>query len=322
MKNLTLKLIALMVVAAPGYFAAYAQESSEDIEARIEQAREKLQEAARTLAELETRDAFTGERKLMIGILLADSGGKNKGIGLAGVMPSGGAEEAGLQKGDTATAINGVRLDQGKALKALRSVMKDVSVGDSINLEYLRDGTTYYADVYPKQSGEHMVKVITGGLGDFDMNFDFDFDISDLSALAEMKGLEGLIGIPMGRAGGLELRTLEGSLAEYFDVDEGVLVLSTGEGMDNLLAGDVIRSVAGAEVTTSSEAHKALAKADGKAAVKVIRKGKKRSVQVDAEGYAKFSWRGNMSRNHDGDHIIVIDKQIHKENEQEIEIED
>lgn len=84
------------------------------------------------------------------------------------------------------------------------------------------------------------------------------------------------------RWSGLNLASLDDDLGRYFGTDQGVLVLSTGDELDGLQAGDVIRKVDGRSVDSPREAMEALRKrpAGSKVAVEYLRERKPATAQV------------------------------------------
>ncbi|MEQ8860644.1 MAG: PDZ domain-containing protein [Pseudomonadales bacterium] len=273
-----------------------------DIEQSIERARVKLDEAAQQLAELHTRlwsMETSGPRseKPMLGILLKD-GGSGPGLTLAGVTPDGGAERAGLKAGDTVIEVNGVRLDGGgpkQAYGALNEAMASVTPGDAVTVGYLRDGASYDAQVVTQSRGSFMVKVVKEkgpwleslrALGDLDplealqgleeLHILDDLDL-ELDLEADLDGR--LLRAPAG----LRLESIDGSLADYFQVDRGVLVLAAPARDPALQAGDVLLSVADAAVTDPADALRRLASASGKIPVRVKRQGREQALDVDAD---------------------------------------
>lgn len=84
------------------------------------------------------------------------------------------------------------------------------------------------------------------------------------------------------RWSGLNLASLDDGLGRYFGTDRGVLVLSTGPGLEGLQAGDVIRKVDGRSVDSPREAMEALRArpAGSKVAVEYLRERQPATAQV------------------------------------------
>lgn len=278
-----------------------------EVEVRMDEARAELDKAARQLAEA-SREAFEIEyversKKPVIGVLLAGYG-DSRGLLLEGVTPDGGAVEAGLQAGDRLTAINGERLDgEGDSpLKRLNKVLKTVTAGDTVQLEYLRDETVYIADVVTQERRSHVLKML-GGLDGFEIELsDFTERLGGLSEIGELAELSALSALE--NFAGLHLKILDGhqtiaiggnrahlvdvdeGLGSYFGVDGGVLVVSSSAESE-LKSGDILLEVAGVEVTTVAEAYLALGKAEGEVAAMVRRNKRVRTIEIAASEFPK-----------------------------------
>ena len=84
------------------------------------------------------------------------------------------------------------------------------------------------------------------------------------------------------RWNGLNLASVDAGLGRYFGTDHGVLVLSTGQDLAGLQAGDVLLKIAGQAVDSPREAMEALRAqpAEGKVEVEYLRDRKPGSAQV------------------------------------------
>ncbi len=318
----TLRLFLLGLVAATVSVLAPPQVQAQEVDTQalkmeLEKARKELDAAAQKLAELnvklfesETSGASGG--RPMLGVLIPEKPQKN-GIKLLGVTPNGGAAQAGLKAGDLLLAVNGQRLDGGdNANWALTEAMSPVLAGDTVGIEYERDGEIRMADVTTQARGAYVKKFEF----DFDDDIDIDIDLSalkELEALAELEALEelealgGIEGIEklaeleaLSALSGLadaiavesngqvlELRRVDGDLASYFGVEEGVLVMAAPEASP-LKAGDVLLSLDGDPVDEVGGAIGTLAAASESMESEVLRDGRRREVTLEA-GQAVFS---------------------------------
>src|SRR5690606_10435517 len=76
-----------------------------------------------------------------LGVILAPG---EKGIRIVRVRPDGPADEAGLERGDVLTAVDGQKLSKPRA--AIEHLATH-QPGDECKIEYLRDGETHTAEV-------------------------------------------------------------------------------------------------------------------------------------------------------------------------------
>jgi len=294
--GLVLAILAAAAVCVP-LRAAESDGSVERVEERIEQARKQLDSAARRLAELHSelwRLETTGPRadRAMLGVLIDDSGGAD-GLTLQGVTPDGGAAQAGLMAGDRLVAINGVRLDEGgprKPLHALHEAMSEVQAGDAVSVTYVRGGETRKTEVVTQARGRYMARVVEEK-GPWLESLRSLRELEHLEALKGLESLEvlsklddeslktGVVRVPAG----LRLERVEGPLAGYFQVDEGVLVLAAPQAAPDLEPGDILQRIDGQAVTDPMAALRQLAGLEGSVAVQVLRHGRTRELTLDAD---------------------------------------
>jgi C-terminal processing protease CtpA/Prc len=291
-----------VVALALSAIAAHAQEktpqaaqpaepaTTEDLSKRLEEARERLEKAAREVAELSARHAgplmdrfmFFGEgRRAIIGVQVDPESGKD-GARVQEVSPGGPAAAAGIKPGDVIVAIDGVsiagRENGGRELvRRLREVEPDTKV----KLRVLRDGKPREFDVTTRSRSlavralprVHPMPGTPGvpaappapGEPDFDFDFDFDFD-------------------PSRRAfSGMELASLTPKLGHYFGAEKGVLVIRAprDEGL-RLEDGDVIVSIDGREPKNGSHATRILRsyQAGEKLKLQIMRQRRAQTLEV------------------------------------------
>jgi S1-C subfamily serine protease len=253
-----------------------------ELEDQIAQARKQLDAAARQLAELHKQKFVWAEdgdhERAMLGVLLGDMEQQERadGVELYGVTPGGGADAAGLKAGDLITKIDAVSLAEADdPLKALTGYMKNVEPGESVTVEYVRDGEALSASIATQARSAHVMRFIDGN--DFDFDFDFNFD--EFTNGADFTAL--IPNIRTGAERSPHLMAVEGDLARYFDVEEGVVVVSPPTENSELKGGDVILSVGDKTIDDLEEAERRLAAIEGVATVDVKRSGKRRSVEVE-----------------------------------------
>ena len=179
MKKLTLTIAALALCSLPPLASAAAgaaagsstapadaAKSQADLEKQLDEARAKLQEDARRVADLSMQVNGRGEssyyyssseggsrKRGFLGIDLADNSyGTDSGAGVevSGVNQDSPADKAGLKEGDVITGINGTSFkgtdDASPGVKLMR-FMKNVKPGDKLAIDYTRDGKAATAKV-------------------------------------------------------------------------------------------------------------------------------------------------------------------------------
>ncbi len=286
----------------------------EMLELELEKAREELDKAAEKLAELNMRiyesDA-KGERsnRPMLGVLIPE--GKLKdGIKLIGVTPKGGAAEAGLEAGDRLLAVNGYRLDSGDdAVRALHEAMHSVTAGDTVAVEYERDGVMQMAEITTQARGAYVIKMDISkdlaalkeleslkelaALKELEALKDLEVELEGIDELAKLEVLGALADrVQLHRGDLLELRAVDGDLAGYFGVEAGVVAMAVPEGCD-LKAGDVLLSVDGVEVEDVATVVETLVDAGDPVSAVVLRDGAQATVSI-AAGTMAFAAPGSV----------------------------
>ena len=210
----------------------------------------------------------------MLGILLGD-GRSEGGVEIVGVTPGGGAEAAGLEAGDLIVKIGDADLAAAESpMRGLVQFMRDVEAGDVVPVVYEREGESVTVDITTQARGVHVLKIL-------DSTADLDIDLSGLEALANIPNMPKIQKEIMMRMPSQDwLLEVEGDLASYFDVAEGVVVVRAPDASE-LKGGDVLLVVDGASVEDAEQAVQALAGIEGSADVRIKRKGRERTVEVE-----------------------------------------
>lgn len=315
----------LLVLAMIAPLPALAQQSDAATKKELEDARADLQRAAKRVAEL-SRD--TGDLRVPInidhlivsrprlGVLL--SGDDAAGVRITGVTPESGAAKAGLKAGDRLVRVanESVRGDTAEARVAhARQLLTGLKVDTAVRVTYQRDGKTHEANVTPTQvspriafSGDGPRSVFfstsEGGMPRIEgvpvplneitnvLSPEVQRELRQLGKLGDCKGddcrLPALA--EAFRWGNLNLATVDPSLGRYFGTEAGVLVLSAGEDLAGLQAGDVIRKVDGVPVTTPRDVTQALRgkPEDAKVAFEYLRDRQTRTESVAVPKAAAF----------------------------------
>ncbi len=193
-------------------------------------------------------DEIDGDRAFM-GVLLDDDGGSSeRGVELIGVTPGGSAHEAGLKAKDIILAVNGesmARADGKKPNHRLMSVLKQLEIGDAVEVIVDRDGRskTFNFELGSYKAGHgNVAKVIK--------EYQFRGSMQPDGGPGEHRFFR-----HPGKLGGLSLTTINAELGEYFGTAKGLLVLSAPavEGM-GLKSGDVIVAIGGRDPQSPEKA--------------------------------------------------------------------
>jgi len=251
---------ALLALASP--FAGAAEPADRAaLEKQLKEARAKLNDAARDVADL-SQQLYGGDRQdelmrfvqgrpqgAMLGINIEDAKGREDGVEVVGVSPGGPAEQAGLKTGDIVVAMNGqsLRTADGRNPGArLVELMRSVEPGQTVNLDYLRDGRQGSAAVKAAPAEPPIARILRERLP------------KQLPEGLQIPGFEGLMG-PERPFRSLELVKLTPKLGKYFGTDEGLLVVRAAEGQVlPLEEGDVLLSIDGRKPDSPGHAFRIL----------------------------------------------------------------
>lgn len=249
-------LVAAAALALGGqtvHAAAADEEKNEaDIEARLEAARERLEAAAREVAELSgeltgpvMHDFMVGRRmgrRAMLGVNVGAEESKD-GVPLDSVTPGGPASTAGLKAGDVLVSIDGKRLGgTDSPARTLVRHLRDVKPGTKVQVEYLRDGKKQKAEVVTEALDmKRFVHAMPGN-----RVFMSDAPHAAVAPVPGVPPLLGLHGFPGHGLLDMELITLTPKLGSYFGTERGVLVVRAPSKSElKLEEGDVIVDIDG-----------------------------------------------------------------------------
>ena len=299
--------------------AAHAQSPDDtDAETRLAQAQRELADAARRVAELSQqvggearrialeRVQSAGTQRPRVGLVLGPAEGD--GVAVRGVTPEGPADEAGLRSGDIIESIDGEALaatDTNARLRQARDGLSRLEDGQRVELSIRRDGEARQFAV--------QARPLPASLWAGDLDAIIDTDVRErLESLGNLREL-GLIPLdidmqigrilPFAGCGedaegecraprllealrwrALNLAAVGPELGRYFDVERGVLVVSTNDRIEGLQPGDVILSIDGTDVDTPMEAMRELSRhpAGTSIALRVQRDGRARDIRLEA----------------------------------------
>jgi S1-C subfamily serine protease len=236
---MTLAAAALMATAAA---AEDSPANEAELEKRLAAAQQRLEAAAREVAELSTELRGPEFQRRIGG---ADEGGA--GVQVNSVSPGGPAAEAGVKAGDVIVAIEGKKVATGRELV---KVMEDVEPGQKVALDLRRDGKPVKVTVEARK----LDNVFFLGRG---MPMP---EIRALPAIPPMHGLDlGGGHWLLDEWGDAEFVTLTPGLGKYFGAEQGVLVARAPEDSTlGLQDGDVIVAIGGREPQNSRHAMRIL----------------------------------------------------------------
>jgi C-terminal processing protease CtpA/Prc len=253
--GLTLAVLVTQVRAAD----APAQASRDQIERQLQKAQERLDQAAREVADHSMklsnqfsfdmepwmrRDSPRAMLGINIGMHVPGSPSVNDGVQIVSVSPGGPADVAGLKANDVIVSFGGkvLRGEAGHSPdQILSTLMFDAKAAEPITVEYRRDGKLLKAQIVPKsfptflsESMEHGLQ----GLGE---------KLYELNPAMKRRDSRGL--------GSAELLELSPALGRYFGIDKGLLVVRAPQDARlNLQDGDVILDIDGRVPTGSAHA--------------------------------------------------------------------
>jgi predicted metalloprotease with PDZ domain len=234
--------------AAPAAPAADAKDRAA-LEKQLQDARSRLDDAARDVAGL-SRQLYGddvqeevrivqhgGPQGAMLGVNIGGADARDEGVEVAGVSPSGPAQAAGLRAGDVIVAVDGKALRKTADRSAGRQLvdyMRGVQPGQSVKVEYLRDGKRQAATVVAAPAEPPMMRILRERR--------LDPMLEGMMPPGMMEGLPGF-----GRTfGTLELVAVTPKLGQYFGTDKGLLVVRVPpESTLKLEEGDVILAIDG-----------------------------------------------------------------------------
>jgi len=201
-----------------------------------------------------------------------EEGVTRQGARIADVLEGGPAERAGLQEGDIVTALDGISLliplldpeeertigpDEAPPVARLLALARALEPGDSVRVEYLRDGVPGSTTVV---TDDRWGAMTWGAPGETAWSFPRDGEgalrlegltreLPRIRTLAAMGGCGGTWGFGPGCVQGVQLVALNPGLGEYFGTARGVLVVEAPDDSSLALrAGDVILRIGDREV--------------------------------------------------------------------------
>ena len=198
------------------------------------------------------------------------------GVEVTRVEPDGPAEKAGLKNGDVITHFNGQRVE---GIDQFKRFVSETPVGREVKLEVVRNGA---AQTMLVKIGARRMTPFTMPMPMEHMNIQIpDIPRSLMSWRSSTLGVEA--------------ESIEGQLAQYFGVKEGVLVRSVSKNSAaekaGIKAGDVIVKVEDSNVATPADISSRIRSLRGKTAAFVVmrdRKDMSLSVAISDEDHNEW----------------------------------
>lgn len=295
-KTITLVLVALS--AAPALAQQDAVESrapatvqdevnAETMEVQMREAEERLAAAAARVAELSSRrlpvvlDIEQHMRNFIqpvLGVTIgaAEDEGPVEGVTIRGVTPGSAAADAGLRAGDVITSVNDETLraeTDSEANEKLLAFMEGIENGDTLDIEYLRDGkdTTVAVEARP------------GTRFPFAFRSNGNWPMPPVAPAAPGNRWFGFY-LEGGDWADMEMVSLTEDLGRYFGTDSGLLVVrAPADEALKLKDGDVIQSIDGRAPTSVSHAMRILGsyQSGEKLEIEIMRDRKRETLSVE-----------------------------------------
>jgi S1-C subfamily serine protease len=243
-----------------------------------------------------------------LGVML---GGPERGTDSAGafvraVMPGSPADAAGLHRGDVITRYNGTALEgAGKLVELARSLQP----GDTVRLEYRRDGATKNATLVADRMERRIEMSFRGMPGP-----GRDGEGMGPGMGMHMPGMDMHMMMFRHHAAGLQLVEVGKDLGEYFGTSEGYLVVKPpADSASPLKAGDVLLAIDGRKPQSVEHAFEILhSYAPGeKAKLDVMRKKQRTTLTwVAPARHHGTEWRGRMDRSEGPEPADMFEMQL------------
>jgi C-terminal processing protease CtpA/Prc len=274
------------------------KEREAEVDRRMYDAERRMAEAARQmaemtahrlpqLAEVERHFEFISDDRPRLGVTIGGEGeGPVDGVPVLAVTPGSAADDAGLRAGDLITSVNDESLGASNpeaASERLLDFMRGVETGDTLALEYTRDGKTGSVEVEPKPVEARVLAFSSNGRG---------FQMPSSPNIAVVPGVPNAVAAPnrfvfewhSNGWGDMELVELNEGLGKYFGTDDGLLVVNAPEAASwQLEDGDVIQKIDGREPTSVRHALRILSSYQSGESLKIdiMRDKKRRTLSID-----------------------------------------
>ncbi len=209
------------------------------------------------------------------------------GVEVSNVADESPAAEGGLEKGDVVVKFDGQDV---RGVEHFVRLVRETPAGRTVEISVLRNGAPQEltAKIGRRKTAQaHQFLFCGGDDGDCTGSFPDIFRKQVRGIRKQIFDMPRPRIVMLNRYLGAELEPVEGQLAEYFGVEEGVLVrsveLDTPGKRAGLQAGDVITSVDGKSIDSPSELRQKIQQADPGKEVEmaVMRKGSATTLKIE-----------------------------------------
>lgn len=280
--SMTAALALLSLTALAGEPKQEIEPSRAELQRKLDDAQQRLDVAAREVAELSMSlaDGMEIQRGLTqvhpqraaLGIAIASRGTADKeGVQIESVSPGGGAAQAGLKPGDVLLEMNGERLvreENRSAHDKLLELMSRVEPKEKVKLKYRRDGKLHDAQVEAQPIRDHLFRMAVPAAAAHPFP-------GPLPHVAFFRAA--------GVFGNAELVAVTPKLGQYFGTDKGLLVVrAPDDSRLKLEEGDVLLDIDGRTPSSPSHALRILSSYQGgeKLRLNVMRAKKKQTFEI------------------------------------------
>lgn len=253
-------LAGVLLAAIPAAFAAEPNTSADIEKARkeVEKAREELRRATRDLARsmatvekdnprAQYFEFMTNPKRAVLGVIIDDESGEDRGVTVLAATPGGGAEKAGIKAGDILLAVDGKSMAAKGTQRPehhLREVLRKLEAGAAIKVEYLREGKRATTTLKTQAPETDLALSMIPPLPPQAL---LGMDEDEFKQFMPFDKMFGMFGGP---TRGMELCKLDEDLAAYFKTRDGVLVIKAPKDKAlGLKSGDVIQKIGSDKVS-------------------------------------------------------------------------
>jgi len=292
-----------------------------EVEVRMREAEQRLAQAAQQMAELsmqrlprmqQFQSFVRGGQGPVLGVTISSDNDSDpvEGVEILGVSPGGAAEEAGIRSGDVITSINDEQLmseNSQQANAVLLDFMKGIEQGDTLDIEYLRNGKSGTTEITPRPNVESVFGATGAGAIGFEGS---DFAGPNVQFAPNFGGMNNfIVRSHVGGFGDMELVKLTDRLGSYFGTDDGLLVVRAPEDDElQLEDGDVIINIDGRSPTSVSHAMRILGSYESgeELKIEIMRDKRKRKITLEVPDNRQIS--GQPGRVREVREVVVVKK--------------